>query len=145
VAGRAPPARVEGRPAVGDAEEREGAVPSGCQGVRLEVGGAEEDTGVDAGFLQVIPERLHLSAPDRRVLPPAGDQSPPLPTGAAHPAFELEEISPLGLGKHSASMDPQLGHLEPNLAQLAHDEDLEIFRCELRQFEHQSSPSSFLA
>ena len=128
----APTARVEGRSAVGDAEQGEGIALGGFQGVRVEVGGTEENAGLDIRFLEVLPQQLDLGGPDRALLSPACDEDTPLPAGAPHYAFEFKEIAPLGLREHRAPMRGQLGHVEPDLAQLAHHQDLEMLGSELR-------------
>src|SRR5437899_8283289 len=51
---RSPPARVERGSAIRDTEEREGSVLGRRQGVRVEVGRAEEQASIDVRFLQVL-------------------------------------------------------------------------------------------
>src|SRR5207247_4799814 len=53
VARCAPPARVEGRSAVGDPQEGEGAVLGSSQGGGIEVGGPEEQARLGLRFLAV--------------------------------------------------------------------------------------------
>src|SRR2546427_4541436 len=139
VAGRAPTARVEGRPPIADPEQCEGTGLDGVQRVRLEGRRAEEDAGLDARFRDVGSERLDRGAPDGHLLSPAGDQDPPLPPGPADYAFEFKEIAPLGLGERGAPMDAERRHLEPDLAELAYRENLEGLGRQLRQFQHRST------
>src|SRR5438876_11677929 len=54
VAGCAPPARVEGRSAIRDAEESERAVLCDRQGTRIEVGRAEQNAGLHLRFCEVL-------------------------------------------------------------------------------------------
>jgi len=55
-----------------------------------------------------------------------------LPVGASQYAFELKEIAPLGLREHRAPMGAELGNVQPDLAQLAHHQDLKMLGSELR-------------
>src|SRR2546425_1754806 len=71
----------------------------------------------------MIPQRLDFGPADGRVLTPAGDQDTSVPRPAAHPALKLQQIASLRLRQGRAPMDAQLGHEEPDLAQLAHDEN----------------------
>src|SRR6266480_2838384 len=128
----APPARVEGRSAIRDAEECECSVLGRRQGVRLEIGRAEEQAALGVCFLDVVLQQLDLGGPDRSLLSSAGDEDAPLPAGAPHHAFDLKEIAPLWLREHRAPMGAQLGNIEPDLAQLAHHQDLEMLGSELR-------------
>src|SRR3989441_5265968 len=105
---------------------------------------SEQESHFGTGFLDVILQRLDLGAPECGLLPPAGDQRPPLPRRSAHYTFEFKEIAALGLGQRRAPMDTQLADVEPDLSELAHDEDLKGLGCELRQFQRRpplSSPS----
>src|SRR2546425_9386920 len=144
VTGCAPSARVEGRPPIGDPKQREGRVPGGVQRIRIEARGAEQESHFGTGFLDVILQRLDLGAPECGLLPPAGDQRPPLPGRSAHYTFQFKEIAALGFGQRRAPMDTQLADVEADLSELAHDEDLKGLGCELRQFQRRhplSSPS----
>src|SRR5207244_10843901 len=143
VAGRAPTARVEGRPPIADPEQCEGTGLDGVQRVRLAGPRPDEDAGLDARFRDVGSERLDRGAPDGHLLSPAGDQDPPLPPGPADYAFEFKEIAPLGLGERGAPMDAERRHLEPDLAELAYRENLEGLGRQLRQLQPRStSPSA---
>src|SRR5206468_10323265 len=93
VARCAPPARVEGRSAVRDPEEGEGAVLGGSQGSRIEVGGPEEQARLGVRFVEVLPQQLDFGGHDRAVLSPARDEDTPLPAGVPHYALELKEIA----------------------------------------------------
>jgi len=110
----------------------------GRQGVPVECRGGEQDSRLDVRLAEMIPQRLDFGPADGRVLTPAGDQDTSVPRPAAHPALKLQQIASLRLRQGRAPMDAQLGHEEPDLAQLAHDENLEMLRGELRQFQHRS-------
>src|SRR3989442_587276 len=138
VAGCAPAARIERRPPVRDPKQGERTV-RGVQGVGGEAGRGEEDTHLDVRLLEVIPQGLDLEPPDGRILPAAGDQHPAPPRGSADSASEFEEVSLLRLRQGHRPVDTKLGDLEPHFAQFAHDQDLEVFGRELRQFQHPSS------
>ena len=89
----------------------------------------------------MIPQGLDLEATDRRLLSSTHDQSSAPPDGERDDAFEFEQVSLLRLGRGHTPVDAELGDLEPHFAQFAYDQDLEVFGCELRQFQHPSSPS----
>src|SRR2546426_6418717 len=97
VTGCAPAARVEGRPPIGDPKQREGRVPGGVQRIRLEARGAEQQSHFGTGFLDVILQRLDLGAPECGLLPPAGDQRPPLPRRSRSEEHTSELQSPCNL------------------------------------------------
>src|SRR5438309_1977473 len=140
VAGCAPTARIERRPPVRDAEQGERPV-RGFHGVGGEAGGGEQDAHLDVRLLEMIPQGLDLEATDRRLLSSTHDQSSAPPDGERDDAFEFEQVSLLRLGRGHTPVDAELGDLEPHFAQFAYDQDLEVFGCEPRQFQHPSSPS----
>jgi len=79
----------------------------------------------------VLLQQLDLNRSDRTLLAPAGDEGATLPVGAPQYAFQFKEIAPLGLGEHRAPMGVQLGNVEPDFAQLARHQDLEVLGSEL--------------
>src|SRR5205823_224978 len=131
VARCAPTARVESRSAVGDPQQQEGLVLGGRQGVGVEGSRAEQNAGLDLRFLEVLLQRLDVAGSDRSLLPATSDEGAPLPPGAPHYAFELKEITPLGLGEHRVPMRAQCGNVEPDFAQLTRHQDLEVLGSEL--------------
>jgi len=139
VAGRAPAACVEGGPSVRDAEQDDGAILGGGEGVRLVRGGREQDAGVGAEFPEVALERFDVRAPDGHLLPAAADQDVSPPWGSAQYSFELKEIASLRLGQCRPPLYAQLRDLEPDLPQFAHGQDLEVLGREVRHFDHQST------
>src|SRR2546425_11091877 len=138
VAGCAPAARIERRPPDRDAEQG-GRSVRGFQGVGGEGGGGEQDAHLDVRLPEMIPQGLDLEAADRRLLSPTRAQGPAPPDAELDDAFEFEQVSLLRIGQGHTPVDAELGDLEPHFAQFAHDQDLEVFGRELRQFQHPSS------
>src|SRR3989442_14320510 len=138
VAGCATTARIERRPPVRDAEQGERPMRR-LHGVGGEAGGGEQDSHLDVRLLQMIPQGLDLEATYRRLLSSTHDHSSAPPDGERDDAFEFEQVSLLRLGRGHTPVDAEVGDLEPHFAQFAYDQDLEVFGCELRQFQHPSS------
>src|ERR1051325_4104200 len=134
----APAAGIEGAAAVGAAEQSEVGAQRGGQRLRFEPGGAKQPSRLGPRLGDMIPQRLHGGSADRRLLTPAGDEGAVPPRGSAEDTPQLEEVAPLGLGQRDASMDAELGDVEPDLAELAHHQDLEVLRRQLRQLGHRS-------
>src|SRR2546426_238816 len=134
--GCAPPARVERRSPVRNAQQGEGTVLGGAQGFRREGRRGKEDPGLDTRFREVLPEGFDVGAPDERLLSPTADERQALPVGSAHYAFELKKIAGLGVYLGRAPMEAQGRHLEADFPQLAHHEDLEILGRERWKFGH---------
>src|SRR5439155_25945865 len=135
-------ARIERATAVRDPEEGDVTVQRRGQRVGIEVRGAEQQSHPGSRLLHVIPERFHRRSTDHALLAPAGDESLARPCDTRQDAFELKEITPLRLGQGGASMHAELCDVESDLAQLAYYENLEVFRRELRQFGHRSTPGA---
>src|SRR5260370_26910372 len=127
VARRAPPARVERRTPVYDSQEDEGGLGAGDQR-SVECGGTEDEAGGDASLSQMGAEGREVGGADGGVPSQAGDQDALVPGGTVHGPGQFEEIAALGLGQARVAMDPEVGHRESRLAQLAPDEDLQGLR-----------------
>src|SRR5256885_2248759 len=106
--GRPPAARVERGAPVGDPQQYQGSVLGCGQTLGREGRGPEEDARLDARLLQVVLEGVNVGAPDRRLPPQAADERAPLLRAAAHYAFQLKEIAPLGVRECGAPVDAEL-------------------------------------
>src|SRR5207253_966415 len=137
--GRACPSRLCRTRSVRDAEQCDGAILRGGEGVRLEGRRREKDSRLGAEFPEVVLERFDVSAPHGQLLPAAADQDVSPPWGSAHYSFELKEIASLRLGQCRPPLYAQLRDLEPDLPQFAHGQDLEVLGREVRHFDHQST------